>query len=314
MRGTLLGAPLAALVLTATPAGAETPHVVASIAPIHSLVASVMEGAGEPELLIPAEVTEHDYALKPSDIRKIAGADLVVWIGESLEAYLVKPLETEGVAQLELIEAEGIDPHAFGGADAHEGEDVAEAEAEEHEEEHGHAHLGLDPHVWLDPIRAVVAVKAVAEVLGQMDAENAGLYAANAKRTVAALEALDGEVRARLAPLADRPFITFHDGYSYFVERYGLRQVGQLMVHPEQLPGAASLSALRATVASEKVACVFAEPQFDPGVLRSLAGDADMKIGVLDTLGAGLAPGPALYGALLRKNAEAVASCLTPTS
>ncbi|MGH6922194.1 MAG: zinc ABC transporter substrate-binding protein [Propylenella sp.] len=309
MRRKLLGVSLTALLFAAGQADAETPHVVASIAPIHSLVASVMEGAGEPKLLIPAEVTEHDYALKPSDIRKIAGADLVVWLGESLEAYLVKPLETESVKQLELIDAEGIDPHAFREEEAHE-ENVAEVE--EDEDEHGH--FGLDPHVWLDPIRGVAIVRAVAEVLGQMDAENADLYAANAKRTAAALEALDREIRKRLTPLADRPFITFHDGYSYFVERYGLRQVGQLMVHPEQRPGAASLSALRGTVASENVACAFAEPQFDPGMLRSLAGDADMKVGVLDTLGAGLAPGPALYGALLRRNAEAVATCLTPTS
>ena len=86
------------LVLAAGAARAETPSVVASIAPVHSLVASVMKGVGEPELLVPADVSDHDYAMKPSDLRAMAGADLVVWIGEPLETYLAKPLETEGGA------------------------------------------------------------------------------------------------------------------------------------------------------------------------------------------------------------------------
>ena len=311
MNARLFHPSLIGLLLAAVPAYAEAPRVVASIAPIHSLVASVMQGAGAPELLIPAEVSEHDYALKPSDLRKIANADLVVWVGESLETYLVKPLETEGVAQLELLDAEEVDPHPYGKAEKHEDH---VASPEEEEDEHGHDHLGLDPHVWLDPVRAVAIVNAVAERLAEIDPANADLYAANAGLAVAALQALDSELSARLGPLGNKPFVTFHDGYSYFVERYGLDQVGQLTVHPEQRPGAATLRDLRATIAEEEVACVFAEPQFDPGVLRSLAGDAEMRVGVLDPLGAGLVPGPMLYGALLRKNAEAVAACLTSTS
>src|SRR5688500_10128288 len=116
-------------------ARAEAPNVVASIAPVHSLVASVMQGVGEPTLLIPASVSEHDYALKPSDVRAIAGADLVVWVGESLETYLVRPLATEGVANLELIEAPGIEPHAYGEDGGHqhdETEHEGEATAHDH--------------------------------------------------------------------------------------------------------------------------------------------------------------------------------------
>jgi len=329
MRAKLLGASVAGALLTAATAHAEAPRVVASIAPIHSLVAQVMEGVAEPELLIPAEVSEHDYALKPSDVRRIAGADLVVWVGESLEMYLVKPLETEGVESLELIEAEGIDAHAYGeearareehhaGADREEEHTDEHADADEHahadENGHDHAHIGLDPHVWLDPHRAEAIVRALAARLSEIDPPNAGTYQVNAERAVASLEALDGEIGARLKPLGDKPFVTFHDGYSYFVERYGLKQVGEITVRPEQRPGAASLGALRDAIASEGVACVFAEPQFDPNLIRSLAGDAEVEVGILDALGAGLEPGPALYGELLRKNAEAVASCLTSTS
>jgi zinc transport system substrate-binding protein len=303
--------PMAALALMTAPATAAAPRVVASIAPIHSLVAAVMEGVGEPELLIPPEVSEHDYALKPSDVRKIASADLVVWVGESLETYLVKPLETEGVQQLELIDAEGIDPHPYGA-----GADESAAAEEQHEggDEHGHEHLGLDPHVWLDPVRAQAIVRAVAARLAEIDPADADLYETNARLALADLEALDSEIGVRLAPLRAKPFVTFHDGYSYFVERYDLTQVGQLMVHPEQRPGAAALASLRDRIAKEGVRCAFAEPQYDEGVIRSLTGDAGIEIGVLDPLGAGIEPGPLLYDALMRKDVEAVAACLGSTS
>ena len=312
---------LSALVflLAAGGARAEAPNVVASIAPIHSLVASVMQGVGEPTLLIPASVSEHDYALKPSDVRAIADADLLVWVGELLETYLVRPIETEAVVNLELIEAPGIDPHAYGedgghrhGESEHEGE--ATAHHHETEEDNAHGHIGLDPHVWLDPVRAQAIVNAVAEALVGLDAENAARYRANAEAAVAVLAALNEEVAAQLAPVAKKPFVTFHDGYSYFVERYNLNQVGQVAVHPEQMPGAATVGALRAMIASQGVACAFAEPQYDAGAIRSLAGDTAIKVGALDALGVGLEEGSTLYMALIRKNAGAVEACLTPTS
>jgi len=300
-----LGLFFAGLLFAAAPASAA-PRVVVSIAPIHSLVASVMEGVGTPELLIRPEVSPHDYALKPSDVRKLAAADLVVWVGPSLETYLVKPLETEGTAQLALLSAAGVDPHPFAPG--------AEEEHKHGESADAHGGLGLDPHVWLDPQRAEAIVKDVAERLTAIDPANADLYEANKGLALAALDALDSEIGARLAPLGNKPFVTFHDGYSYFVERYGLQQVGQFTVNPEQLPGAASLSALRKTIADTGAACAFSEPQFDPALIRSLAGSSKVRVGVLDPLGVGLEPGTMLYGALLRKDTEAVANCLTSTS
>jgi zinc transport system substrate-binding protein len=309
---------LLGLLLAAGAAQARVPNVVASIAPVHSLVAAVMQGVGEPVLLVPANVSDHDYALKPSDLRKIEGADLVVWIGEPLETYLVKPLATEGVVNLELIGIEGADPHPYASAgtdaelaDTHE---ETTAEVHEHEEEHGRDRLGLDPHIWLDPVRAASIVEAAGNRLAELDPEHADSYRQNAARTVADLKKLDASIGQRLAPLATKPFVTFHDGYSYFVERYGLNQVGELTVHPEQRPGAASVRALRDMIAAKGVACAFAEPQFDPATLQVLAGDTRMKIGTLDAIGANLPPGADLYPSLLQQNARAIESCLSSTS
>ena len=164
------------------------------------------------------------------------------------------------------------------------------------------------------PIRAQAIVTAVAERLAEIDPGNAARYRDNAAGAASELAALDTEIRARLAPLTAEPFITFHDGYSYFVERYRLNQVGELTVDPERRPGAATVRALRDRVAADGVACAFAEPQFDPGVVEALAGEADIRIGVLDALGAGLTAGPALYRELLMRNTQAMESCLSPSS
>ena len=319
MKRELRSACLALSLCAAAPAQADAPEVLASIAPVHSLTAAVMKGVGEPVLLVPATASDHDYALRPSDVRKIAAADIVVWIGEPLEGYLVKALETEGVANLELIEVAGANPHPFTDAAEHQAEGPHDDHAHEDAEEpsaHGdsHDHLGLDPHIWLDPARAQSLVTAIADRLTSMNPENADRYRRNADDTVRDLQALDAEVRNRLAPVTGKPFITFHDGYSYFVERYRLNQAGRLTLDPDRSAGAATIAALRQLIIDQNVGCAFAEPQFDPGALQALAGEARVKVGVLDALGADLEPGPALYSSLLRRNAEAVESCLLPNS
>jgi zinc transport system substrate-binding protein len=308
---------LSAGLLVGAAAHAEPPHVVASIAPVHSLVASVMEGVAEPTLLVPPAMSDHDYSLKPSDLRAIAGADLVVWIGPPLETYLVKPLETEHARSLPLIESEAVNARSYDVAGGHAhaeatGDDSGDAAEAEVLGEHGI--FAIDPHVWLDPLRAEAMVTAIAETVAKLDPENAGRYRANAAAAIDGLDGLDAEIRERLAPLAGIPFVTFHDGYSYFVERYGLNQVGQLTIHPERTQGAAALRGLQARIAAEGVACVFAEPQFDPGALTALGGEPGIKIGTLDAIGSGLEPGPSLYASLMRWNVEAMAECLTRRS
>ena len=309
---------LLALLFAAAPARGKVPDVVASIAPVHSLVASIMQGVGEPELLVPASVSDHDYALKPSDLRKIEEADLVVWIGEPLETYLVRALESEAAGNLALIDSPGVDPRPYaeerGQWNKHQPTDGQEAPGAKEDGDHGHEHIWLDPHVWLDPIRAAAMIESVADKLADLDPEHAGRYRQNAAKTVAELKALDASIRQRLAPVAAKPFITFHDGYSYFVERYGLNQVGQLSGDPERRSGAASVGALRDIVAAKGVVCGFAEPQFDAATLQNLAGDATMQIGTLDAIGANLTPGPDLYPSLLQQNARAIESCLSTTN
>ena len=285
-------AAIAMIASVITPANAEPPRVIATIAPLHSLVASVMAGVGEPYLLLPGPVSPHDFALAPSDVRRIAAADLVIWIGAPLESFLVKPLDGAGERQLGLLAVAALDALPF----ADSGDDGNSA--------------GPDPHIWLDPVRAIAIVSAVQNRLSWIDPDNATAYRANAAALSERLAALDETIRARLQPVASRPFIAFHDAYGYFSRRYGLQPAGHFAVDPQRRPGARTIARLADLVRTGAVACAFVEPQFDARIVTAIAADRPLRIGRLDPIGFDLEPGPALFETLLNANTEAIADCL----
>jgi zinc transport system substrate-binding protein len=144
LKGLLLASTLIAS--TAVSANAEV-KVVASIKPIHSLVAAVMEGVGEPGLIIEGAGSPHTYALRPSQAQMLEQADIVFWVGHELEAFLEKPLETVGAnaKSVELIDAHGLVKLGFreGGAfEKHSHGDEAGHDDHAHsaEAEHDHDH------------------------------------------------------------------------------------------------------------------------------------------------------------------------------
>ncbi len=317
------------------PSLAEGPPVVlASIKPIHSLVAAVMQGVAEPGLIVEGAATPHSYALKPSQAAQLSKATHVFWIGHELEAFLEKPIETIGdhATTVDLLATPGLNTLAFreGGAfEAHE-DDGEEHKGEAHDGDHAehgkdgheqvgheqdghdeHHHDGLDPHVWLDPLNAVVIVREIAAVLSADDPANASRYAANAARTVAALEALTVEIAEQLAPVQGAAFIVFHDGYRYFEERFGLHAAGSITISPEITPGAERIHEIRDRVSELGASCVFAEPQFEPRLIAIVMEGSQAKAGTLDPLGAGLEDGPDLYFKLIRNMAGAMRDCLS---
>jgi zinc transport system substrate-binding protein len=291
--------PLSLVVLTA--AAAAEPKVLATLKPVHSLVAGVMEGASRPDLLIGGALSEHSYALKPSDARKVRDATLIFEIGPDMETYLSGALTTAGGRVVVLEQAPGVKRIAArqGGlwGDDHDG--------------HDHGHGGTDPHVWLDPQNAIAFTKAIADALVRTDPAHAALYRANAARRIAMLQGLDRELAATLAPVKDRPYLVFHDAYHYFEARYALKPAGAVTVAPDRPVGARRIAELRQTVASGRALCLFREPQFPPKLIETLDQDTKAHVGVLDPLGADLEPGPDLYPKLMRDLAQSLVGCLT---
>lgn len=285
------------LALIATPAVAEVPSVVTDIPPVQSLVAQVMGDLGQPELLLARGADEHDFQLKPSQARAVAEAGLVVWVGPELTPWLDSALAVRpaGAAALALLDAEGTMRRGYG-------------ETAGHDHDHGHDHGAEDPHAWLDPGNAQVWLGLIAAELGRLDPEHAATYAANAAAAVEGIAVLDAEVAGLLAPVKDRPILTYHDAYGYFADHFGLNVIGSIAQGDASAPGAARLTGLRGAVGDG--ACLFPEVQHDPKLIAQLAEDTGAKIGgALDPVGSSLEPGPGAYAALMRGLAGAIADC-----
>ena len=300
---------LASLMLTGTALAA--PAVVASTKPIHSLVAAVMAGVGDPGLIVKGSASPHTYSLRPSDAAALENADIVFWTGHGMELFLADALDTLSTKAevVELSKAPGIEllPMREGGAfepHSHGGED------HDHDHDHAHEEGEGDMHFWLDPENAKLMVTDIADVLSKADPDNAATYKANAETEIASLSALETEVAATLVGVKDKPFIVFHDAYQYFEQRFGLDIEGTITVSPDAMPGAARVDELRTKVSTLGASCVFAEPNFEPAIVRTVVEGTDAKTGVLDPEGSALAEGPGLYGDLLRGIAKGLVDCL----
>jgi zinc transport system substrate-binding protein len=299
-----------------TAAAAAVPGVVASIPPVHSLAAAVMEGRGSPKLLLPGGASPHATTLKPSDAAALQAAGVVFWIGPDLETFLEKPLQAlAGKAKVvALSQAGGIAllPYRQGSAwGPHAHDDHGHGHGKEAHDDHDDEST-RDMHLWLDPRNAIAMAKAMAETLAAADPDGAALYHRNATALSERLAALDQRLQQELTPLRGRPFIVFHDAYQYFEARYGLTAVGAVTVSPEHQPSARQVAAIRQKIRDSGAACVFSEPQCPPKLVATVTEGTPARSGVLDPLGAALTPGPAAYPALLQGIADALNQCLAP--
>lgn len=295
------------LAAAATPRSTiAAPRVVATIPPVHSLTAMVMEGAGYPQLLLDGGETPHSYALRPSQSRMLSNADLVIRVGDSLETFLKKPLRALAgkakVVALDHVKGLTVYRNRGGGNGPHKGH-------HDHGHRHGHGH-DTDPHLWLHTANAVAAVTEIGRVLAALDPENAPLYKGNAARASIRIRALKMEIQGLLSPVRKRPYFVFHDAWQYFEKEFGLRGGGAIALSPERKPGARRLSKIRDRIRKTGARCVFAEPQFPPSLVKTVIRGTSAKMALLDPLGAKLKRGSALYPDLMRKLAKDMVSCL----
>ncbi|MGO4133010.1 zinc ABC transporter substrate-binding protein [Rhizobium brockwellii] len=309
------------LLFSGTMRAADAPVVVTSIKPIHSLVSAIMQGVGEPELIVDGAASPHTYNLKPSNARALQDAKVIFWVGPGLEAFLEKPLQAlgrdasiaalddaPGLVKLPFREGGAFEPHDDG--DEHD----SAAAAPEHEHDHAeadHDHGAFDTHLWLDPMNAKAMAAMITTTLVAADPANALTYQGNAKALDDKLDTLDTEIKGMVAPVKDKPFIVFHDAYQYFEHRYGIRVAGSITVSPETIPGAERVSEIHRKVGELGATCVFAEPQFEPRLVNVVIEGTRAKSGVLDPEAATLKAGPDLYFNLMRGIANSMKDCLS---
>ncbi|OUX38178.1 MAG: zinc ABC transporter substrate-binding protein [Candidatus Pelagibacter sp. TMED273] len=298
--------------------------VVTSIKPIHSLVSYIMDGVGTPDLIVDGYNSPHGFSLKPSHAKILQEADMVVYVGEGIEEFLEKPLESisKNSVKFELMNQSGIkklkfrernifgdhDDHGHGKKKKDDHDDHDEHDKKAKKDDHDdHGHGEFDPHIWLDPMNAKIIVKKVTNQLSKLDNENSSIYKSNSKKALKEIDKLIKEVKSSINK--DAKAVVFHDAYQYFEKRFNVNIIGALTVNTDVLPGAEQLAEIREVIEHEKVTCVLSEPQFNPDIVKTIANDTKINSGVLDPLGANLNKGKDLYFNLIKNISASLKNC-----
>lgn len=322
LRRLLLGAAL----LLAGAHAIAAPSVAVSVLPVHSLVSALMRGVGDAQLLVRPGQSPHGLQLKPSQVRALEAADLIVWVGPLFERALEKTIARQrGAARVvTLLENDEITllPVRRRGAwaqhelaheagHAHQSHDAAHAAHDAHHSpDAAHDDWPADPHLWLSVVNARAIVRIVAHELARIDPAHRDRYESNARELLSRLEQLRQSLHARLRAAADSRYVVFHDAYQYFEHEFNLRPAGALTVSPERPPGAKRIRAIKRLIETQNIRCVFSEPQFPPALVDTLVADTDAAAAVLDPLGAALETGPDAWFELMRGMAASLAECL----
>ena len=333
------------LVSFITPVNADV-KVVTSIKPLHSLASYLMDGVGKPDLIVDGYASPHGFSMKPSHAKMLQNADLIFWVGEGMENFLEKPLNSiaKKAEKIELMETKGLqvlkfrernifdehdhddhDDHAKkeDDHDDHDHDDHAKKEDDhddhdhddhgkkeehdDHDDHEGHNHGEYDAHIWLDPINAKVILFEMSKHLIELDAKNESVYRDNLSKAYNEIDKLTKDVTAELDQSVAS--IVFHDAYQYFEKRFNVNILGAFTVNTDVMPGAEQLAEIREIIEHDKVSCVFSEPQFNPDIIKAVAKDMNIKTGVVDPLGATLNPGKDLYFDLIRNMSASFKGC-----
>ncbi|ODL85349.1 zinc ABC transporter substrate-binding protein ZnuA [Serratia marcescens] len=301
---------LASALLMAGPLSSASAAVVTSIRPLGFIASAIADGVTPTEVLLPDGASPHDFALRPSDIQRLRSADLVLWVGPDMEAFLNKALvPISATRKLAVSELPAVKPLLMKGEEDDDHDHAGEAHNHA-DDDHGHHHGEYNMHVWLSPEIAKVTAIAIHDRLLELMPQNKDKLDANLRQFENLLTQTDKNVGNMLTPVQGKGYFVFHDAYGYFEKHYGLSPLGHFTVNPEIQPGAQRLHQIRTQLVEQKAVCVFAEPQFRPAVINAVAKGTKVRSGTLDPLGAGIALGKDSYGKFLAQLSNQYVSCL----
>ena len=285
---------------------ADVPSVSVDIAPLHSLVASVMNGVEVPNLIIPPGSSPHDHQLRPSEAKAMQDANIVFWMGEELTPWMENAIKTlsSNASITTLLENDETSLLEFREGALFEAHDYNDDEAHDK-----HAHGSHDPHAWLSPNNAKAWLDVIAAQLSSYDPENAGVYFTNATSTKSGIEMMIAEINLALDPIRGGKFIVFHDAYQYFENDFDFPASGAISLSDASDSSPARIAKIQKRIRDEEINCVLAEPQFKANIVKTVMEGSQANTNVIDPLGVGLKPGVLLYNKLIKNMAQSLADC-----
>lgn len=285
----------ACAILLASLSTTQAATVLTSIKPIQLIATEIAQGINTPDVLLSSNTSPHDYALRPSDVKRIHSSDLVIWFGHDLEPFLSKILDGR-TEVLTLSHIPDLDLREFSeGEHSHDGHD------------HGH----YDSHFWLGYLPTQQVAEAIALAMSEADPQNRQQYLTNLASFKRQLEQQHQAIKRQLAPVKSRGYYVFHDAYGYFEQDYGLNHLGYFTISPDRKPGAKTLISIRQALSGDDVYCLFTEPQFTPAVVQSVTRGSDTNIGILDPIGSDVEAKPGGYFAFKQQLADSFTHCLS---
>lgn len=283
--------------LTLSPALLAQPQVLASIKPLQLIAAAVADGISSPGLLIAANQSPHNVTLRPSDVRKLAETDLLLWVGPEMETYLAGIMAR--VEPDRIVQADSLPDMTLYGAGS--------ASAHEHGAEDGHLH---DPHLWLDTGNAVTIARHLALALIALDPQNRARYEQNLRVFGDSIRQLNQRVAARIEAIPEPRYAVYHDGIQYFEKQFGLHHDFVMVPDHEIQPSVRHILTMRELVAERQPACVVEDISTSDAMISTVFRNHPIVRVRVDTLGDAVAAGPDGYVSLVDNLALAIGHCL----
>ncbi len=273
-------------------------QVVSTFLPITLFTRAVAGDCATVTALIPPSIGPHDFQSSPDAVTALGRADVLVKNGLGMEGFLDKLVRAAENPDLVVIDSSASVATLESPAHGEQGHS--------HGHSHSHSHGPVNPHIWLDPLRAVQQVESIRDGLVAADPSCADGYRRNAEATIAELRQLNDAIAERLRPYAGKTFVAFHDVAPYFAERYGLKAEFLVDV-PEMNPSPADLRRVAERVQASQLQALLSEPQAGARSFNTLATDLGIRISVFDPLETGSedqARNPATYFEVMRRNVD----------
>ncbi len=284
------------------PKDGDRARVAVSIFPVYDLTRRVAGPDADVTLLLQPGKNEHTFDPTPREIEEVSRARLGVMVGLGLDPWMEK-LMKDAAPKARVLKVGDRVPTITITQEA-VGEEEAHAAAKGKEEDHDDKAGATDPHVWLDPQRARLIVKQIAEELARADAAHAAGYRERASVLDASLEKLDKETEERTKAWKTRGFVTFHGSFGYYADRYKLQILAVIEPYPGTTPDGKYIAKVLEVIKAKKVSALYSEPQLDARPAKVLADEAKIPLGVLDPVGG--APETDSYEKMIRFSTDAL--------
>lgn len=279
------------LFVNSLPAGANNTatqlNIVVTIPPLAGMIAPLLEPEDKIEVLLQQGASPHGFTLRPSHLKSLKNADILMMVGSPVDAWVQKSAAQMNRKTINMAKLDDLQtlPIRKGGLWEKKMPKAAVHAHDHHAPEHSKTAMSYDGHLWMSIHNAMLIIESFSQKLVTLRPEQAQSIQQKTKDWLAQISQAENSVKHQLKSSQNKPFMVLHDAFQYFENHFGLNGVGSIRLNPEVQPSVKRLLTLRKTMKSENVQCVFKEPQFPDKQILKLAENTPVSIGQLDPIG-----------------------------